>query len=356
MNERSIPMNRTILLPLACHRFPLPWFCRLFSFALLLALSIPASRTAPAAEAAFSADGDSVYLVPTREPAGMIEAVRLIGKVRETLRLPDQVSGDVVAVDRGPDGSILLATETALYRWTEAENSARELCSAPEQAAFRDVAYDPAADRILLNVRLHDPEEGYSGKLVVLLPGETELEEPWIRRVSDVFGMTFDSGGFLFFGERGDLWHGCFVPWDRPAGSLVGYRCAPVALLETDIGTSSSIGVEAVAVTKQSVVLHVERMGGAGWGEIVRIEKPPVLETSDDGVELPLGFEEHLRINRRSLESAEILASNGNDSFLCASPDETTVFFRGSREGTEAEFHLVRDGKPPQPLKLTGED
>jgi hypothetical protein len=156
------------------------------------------------------------------------------------------------------------------------------------------------------------------------------------------------------FGSEGDLWHG-LVEWDKdaepghPRGILSGYRLAPLATRETAEGTPSQVGVQRIAASRGQLYVEVSRMGGSGWGYLVRLQLPPAKEKGE--LNLLEQLPERLNLYNRVLNSVVMVdPDQGSGSFLCTSPNGEVVHFTGTRSesGDRSHYLITKDGKKVQ--------
>ena len=162
-----------------------------------------------------------------------------------------------------------------------------------------------------------------------------------MRRITGMSGPVFDRDGDLFFGMEGDMWQGKLVrddDGDYHGLNLEGHRCAPLATLETQNTSPDEMGVHRIAPATGWVYAHIYRMGGSGWGTIVRLK---VEKSSNSGEDLA----ERLKVYGDAIRSVEILADNNHSSFLCASHDGSHVFYT---EGGDLDTATLAEnnGKP----------
>jgi hypothetical protein len=169
--------------------------------------------------------------------------------------------------------------------------------------------------------------------------------------------MAFSSDGELFFGGDGDLWQGSIALDQAQDGSseihpeLDAVRSAPLATLETANGTPTQMGVSTIAIAKEMLYVHLSRLGGTGWGIIVRLRKPEKEGEVRANPNLPLDQEvendlaQRLKLYGRETASVEILGRNGSLSYLCASPDGNRVFFTTNTALTPPDREQVREKK-----------
>jgi hypothetical protein len=186
-----------------------------------------------------------------------------------------------------------------------------------------------------------------------LAAGAEEPKPVWSRRVGFLSGIAFAPDGQLFFGYRGDLWIGSITPQEDNEEApwlLDAVRCAPLATFETTNATPTQVGVFSVAVAKQMVYVHLHRMFGTGEGNVVRLPRPDV---SSDEAEAGVG--KRMRLYSKETGAVEVLADNGTESYLCASPDGRRVFFTNGvfgKDHEETRAYLVEKNGKPRELKL----
>ncbi len=252
-------------------------------------------------------------------------------------------------------GKILCTTDHALWAFDPIKNSCVKVCDAPENLIFTDVAANPKTGDILLLTEIrkgHEKEAGAAGAKVIgptsikqaiecpslILRHDTKKLVPLLnRRAQDWSSPVFTNDGNLYFVNNYDVWTGKIEPqsfFPEFGFDLAAHRLAPVALLETDGGTSNSIGAASLAVSKKKLYVSLSRLGGSGDGAIFRLNLIPY---QDHG----LSYSQRLAISRSALNSTEVIYKDEN-RYLCASPDGALVFFESG-----GKYWLVRnDGKP----------
>lgn len=310
--------------------------------ALFLAAGLFAFAETPvlAADAVFSGDGQHVYLIEFDKPT--LAAIDLADQSASKLDLGAFTGHQpILAVSFSAAGKLLFVTAHNAWAYSFEKMACVKLCSAGADAEFDDLAYDPKSGAILFSLR--------KGGSLYLKRDAAKPLPVFMRRVNSFEGIAFSPDGELFFGARGDLWMGR-VEIDEedpqnPRAVLSGTRCAPLATLETYIGTPSQIGVQKVAVAGEKLYAHLHRMGGSGWGNIVRLNKPA--SGGEDGLA------ERLQLYAKEASSVEILAENGSASYLCASPDGKRVFFTTGVLGhDDVTSYLVEENATPRALSV----
>ena len=303
-----------------------------------------------AGEAVFSADGAKVYFLSAEDKPGVEELDIASGKVVQRF-LEKELGGEaVVSLGRDGNGAILLVTPHALHAWSPENGRLKKLASASAGTKFDDVAHDLKHHWTLLTFLRDKPgeNEGVFG-LALLRDGESKTSEVFCRRVRFLEGPVFDRDGNLYFGTSGDLWHGEII-WDKemePArGILNAYRFCPIATLETTGATPAQCGARTVAWAGGHIYAHVKRLGGSGWGDIVRLKTPARKLDGDGELDLAMELGKRAKVYTESLSSVESLMENGGWSHLCGSADGRLVHF--TTAGEQGRVHwLVRDGGKP---------
>ena len=174
-------------------------------------------------------------------------------------------------------------------------------------------------------------------------------------------GLDFDSDGACYFGGDGDLWYG-YIHSQSEDANLAAYRFAPLADLSSCPGNSSAIGVDSITVAGPHVYLHLSRIGGTGWGEVVRIAKAQKrldLANQGPGSIYPIEFDlsERIAIYGRAMESFESLGVTPGWANLAASPDGRLVYFQAEKEkGKDLRHWLVRDHGDPEEITFEMDD
>jgi len=313
---------------------------RLLRLLIHSALLLCAAFRVTAADAAFSADGQRVYLVQWEKAA-----VRVLNVMEQTFSELDlgkfTNKQPVRAVSLATDGDMLFVTAHDAWAYKFETKSCVKLCNAGKGVEFFDLAHDPDSKATVLVSR-----KGAESGALYLKQDAAQPLPVFMRRVGSFDGLGFASDGTLFFGTRGDLWQGRVEPdQEMPRAVLEGIRCAPLATLETALGTPSQIGVQAVAVAGEKIYVHLRRLGGSGWGNIVRLNKPAA--AGEDSLEA------RLKLYAAELSSVEVLAENGSASYLCASRDGKRVFFTsGTLESSELKYFLVEENGQPRELSV----
>ena len=309
----------------------------------VIAVFVFAAAKVFAADATFSIDGKRVYACNYDEPK--LAVIDLEKQSVADLDLSEFVGKlEIKAVSLSASGNLLFVTERDVRAYSFEKKKCVKLCSAPEGVKFEDLAYNPKDGGILIST-----SRGNEYGSLYLEKNTSKPLSVVMRRVGYFSGMAFTADGELFFGTRGDLWQ-AHVEIDKEnlqfqQCDLVGWRCAPLATLETQNTTPAQTGVERVAVAGDKLYVHLHRMGGSGWGNIVRLQK---FDHKDED-----GLKKLFELYAKELLSVETLAENGTASYLCSSPDGKRVFFTTGvlgHDGTQA--YLIEDNGKPQELNL----
>jgi hypothetical protein len=297
--------------------------------------------TAPSygAPAAFSDDGNHVYLLGSKLPKGTALDVDLTDFTAKKHNLG--VSTDVRGIANAPR-ALLFVTEKSLYRLPLPAGEVGKICDAPAGVLFDDVACNRAQHGILLLCRTKDGRDWPSFYLK-----EQEKTPSLIvtRRVRALVGAVFDREGHLFFAANGDLWEGSVeLPSEldeRP--SVDAIRFAPVALLETANTSPNSTGARELAVAGRTIYAHMTRMGGSGWGEMISVRWPGEPKSEEGKApSVESGVKPNVETFKSALATFRVYGPNQGASYLCGSPDGRKVFFATRNEDVDPNTKGVR--------------
>jgi len=324
-------------------------------FLVLPFAALPISK---AGEATFSRLGKTIYQLGKETP---LKRLDLDAGVMTDITVPGLADGDGVrSLAISNAGFILCLSKTAVYAWDDVKGSdAVVVCRAPENVEFRNIAHNPANSTIALTARVEPAEAGSRSEwaLFAKFEDEDEVARVRCRRVVAISDMAFGRDGTLHLSTEGDLWIGRIVREADASPYLQAFRHTPIATRETNMTTGSQMGADLMAISKDAVYSHVRRMGGSGWGHLVRVRKPPSPESEDGEFTTPFKLPDRLALYREQLAAVEILGENGTRSYLCASQDGRQVYFRASREtptGKKSHSHwLIRDGGEPEALEVS---
>ena len=313
-------------------------------------ISVVTIERSSGAAAAFSDDGDHVYLLGKKLPKGTVLDIDLTNLTTKTLSLG--VTTEVLGVANAPR-ALLFVTEKSLYRRPLPDGEVAKICDAPAGSYFEDVACNRAKHGILLLCHTKDFRDWPA---YYLREQESKPTALALRRVKALVGAIFDRDGHLFFGSGGDLWEGDITTpseSEQEWPAVEADRFAPVAILETANTTPNSTGARKLAVAGRTVYAQMTRMGGSGWGEMISVRWPGEPKT-DQGKEPRTESPIKLNIEtfKSALGAARFYGSNQGASYLCNSPDGRKVFFatRYEDEAHKLRFYLGDDTGEVHPL------
>jgi len=317
-------------------------------------ISVATIERSSGAAAAFSDDGNHVYLLGSNLPKGTVLDVDLINFTTKKLNL--SVSTEVHGIASAPR-ALLFVTDKSLYRLPLPSGEVGKICDAPTGVTFEDVACNRAQHGILLLCHGNGNGKNYREwwPAYYLREQERKPTSLVLRRVNALVGAVFDRDGHLFFASGGDIWEGDISkptePEEPPA--VEADRFAPLAILETANTTPNSTGARKLAVAGRTVYAQMTRMGGSGWGEMISVRWPG--EPKTDGGKAPR-TESPIKLNietfKSALGAARFYGSNPGASYLCNSPDGRKVFFatRYEDEAQKLRFYLGDDTGEVHPV------
>lgn len=307
--------------------------------------------TLPAAEAAFSEDGKTVYACAN--DGGKLWQVVLADGKTTVLDLSPQLQGDgITAISVATDGRLWLATPKKLFLWKPSENSVTKVLDL-EHGEFTDINANPATGDLLVQTFGGEEETDDGLHLKVLPKGQTDLAEA--AESPAMLSFVFVAEGRLFFSHAGDLWAG-LANVEGEAISLSVWRAAPLALPQYDAGNEgSSFTLMDVAPAGKSLVLS---FANEVESFLVQMPKPAVHLGPEGPLEkLPVGVAANWKQAASALQSLKVIATGDAVSTLfnlCSSADESKVFFLAhSEEDGKKTFRLldVKTGK----IRVLGE-
>ncbi len=327
----------------------------------VLALTLPSLAGLRAADAAFSFDGKLIYC-PEYGEKPVLEVLDIdAGKLSTVVPVLSEGSQEIQAVSTAAGKQIWLLTKDRLWLWDGSTNTAKLSGTAAAGSTFDDVACDVRTGSVLITTNNKaDDLAVWPHGLLWKKEAAGPMLSVFVRRVARVEYPAFLGDGTFLFGCEGDLWHGQVEDdtdgENKPRGVLNAYRYAPLATRETYVGTPMQTGVANIAVSKGKAYVHVRRMGGSGWGDIVRLNRPPVVAK---GTQFKFFFnlKEHAQIYQKALASLEILAGGEGQSFMCGSADLNQVHFTGAMLVENGQpkgrrpHYVVENDKDVEPLK-----
>ena len=312
------------------------------AFAVLAAFGFAVPITVKAGLGTFSQDGTLFYLVGQESRTGPLQLfkINLKSNVVGPISAPAEAD-EIVAVGLDGKGQLIATTPAAIWIQPASGEKWEVLTKAPTGAEFTEACVEPTANRIILAAKPNGeplPEDRSVPAIFVFDLQKRQLMEVFCRRVDFVQGLTVASRGQLFFGHRCDLWHGVLVPDVGPSGDryfLAAYRCAPLAVPETNLGNESGLCVYQVAAGDDFLVVEVSRWGGSGFGSLVRLPRPPDLSTTTYEVETHNKLLDRYRIYRSAFERIEEIDGADKCHSIAATPDGKSVWVVSRHSITE---------------------
>ena len=330
---------------------------------LILAFAIlsNASMALYGADSIISKDNKHVYLVQYEQepprPSGECSLIDINLKQNNCsgIDLRETFGERVRNIALSNSDFILCATKSAVWSYDPAKSKCVKVLDAPKDTELVELGYDSSQEIVLAACR------GAQGQELFCLPKNGDQWIPvYNRRSPQVDFPVFSEDGALYFASHGDLWAGFLEKQTDPTlpalsahpevrgnsdgwpksitlAALDAYRFAPVAFLETANTTSNSTGLKHLAVSKHFVYGDYSRMGGSGWGSLIRCKRAAPLKTEHEAREIP-GGREAIAV----LESVETV-NEKECLYLCASRDGSLVFYMC--HGCKS-FLIKNDGRP----------
>ena len=342
------------------------------SFFVFVVLTAPMA-TIWGANAVFSKDNTHVYLVQwAQQPPRASGECSLIdidlGKQAcAAVDLRDTLGAPLCGIACSDEGSLLCATKSTLSRFDPATRGCSKLIAAPNGLELTDIAYDPSQRLLFAMCR------GTNGQELFCLPKNANHWIPvYNRRAAPVGFPVIGNDGRLYFSSRGDLWMGFLKVQTEPTlpalnaysissktpdgwpksidvAELAAYRYAPVAFLETQNCTSDSTGLHELALSKNFVYGDYSRLGGSGWGSLIRCKREARSDSGKAEREIPGGTGADGKQFVPVLQSVEQVADEPCER-LCASRDGTRVFYQLKGE----RVFLIKEDEKPQGVVIAG--
>ena len=172
-------------------------------------ISVGTIERGSGAAAAFSDDGNHVYLLGSNLPKGTVLDVDLINFTTKKLNLG--VSTEMHGIANAPR-ALLFVTDKSLYRLPLPSGEVSKICDAPTGVTFEDVACNRAQHGILLLCHGNGKNYREWWPAYYLRDQERKPTSLVLRRVNALVGAVFDRDGHLFFASGGDIWEGDAFP------------------------------------------------------------------------------------------------------------------------------------------------
>jgi hypothetical protein len=269
-----------------------------------------------AGDAVFSNDGQRVYAIGQADKKQVLREINLTEQTSRTIslsQLPPQQP--LLSITRSGGDKLFCVTEKNIWTFDPANNRLTKVCGAPKGGRYWRIAYDPQSHTVVVT------GSGEKGRLFLYKSG---LISVYVRRYDSISSPVFAADGTFFYSQIGDLWSGK-IESNEGTYSLTADRYLPLAYLETANTTPAGMGVSDIAPVKDAIYVQLFRMGGSGWGAMFRVPRPPVKEQKASGMGQIAEFE--LTRYKELLEGLKPLAENDRPACLCASPDETRVYY-----------------------------
>lgn len=300
-----------------------------------ICVQLACCEAALAGNAAFSADGKVVYTINWDSP-GTLNRVEMNSQKAVTIKVKLGKDDVVDGIARAKDGAFYLVTKNTLWRWQAGEDNATLLEPSPTHP-LNDVACNPQTDEILLT----------SGSdLYYKRNSRTAMIQVNIRYQpgNEICSPVYLQDGSFLFGADGDLWHGIIDYYiedpetkDRlEHADLTAYRYAPLATRETYNGSPVETGVGNIAVSNEKVYVDFRRMGGSGWGSILRLNLP----VQKKGIWTSNNTAKDTVQTLSSVE--ELFITGGNYIFIFGAPDGKQVYYY-EKSDNPCDYSLLSD-------------
>ena len=322
-----------------------------------------------AADATFSKDSTHLYLLQWKQqpPRASGECslidVDLEKKTAAAINFSNQTKEHLSDITLSNDGNILCATKTAVWLFDPIKRACEKVIDAPKDVEISAIAYDSSQSVLFSKCY------GVKFQELFCLPdGAHDWIPVYNRRPPSVDSPVFADDGSLYFTSTGDLWSGHLkkqteptlpalnrysIQFDRnhwpksiPVAELEASRFAPVASLETQNTTSDSTGLLEVAVSKRFIYGDYARMGGSGWGAVIRLARSVPSQKEGDKKPHPPG--DNGKVSIPVLQSIETV-SEEPCHHLCASKDGSLIFYI-----QHGDTFLIKDEGKPEKLTIDG--
>ncbi len=300
-----------------------------------------------AGDAAFSSDGKKIYSITNiaLNPAGKTYADQKVGPAAQEIDLEAKTirlmpTAELRGIACTADNKLFCTTAKSLYSFDPSSGALKKIRDAESGTQFWRIAYNPKLDWIFVTT---DDEK----QPLFMFKDPAEWTPVRMRRHSYPSCLVFAKNGELFFAAYGDLWHGEIEREEEGTYSLIAYRYAPLATLETQNTTPAEIGVEEIGVSRDAVYVELARMGGSGDGWFAQLARPKLKRDADGNFDIAYDPKERLPVYQRALQSLKILGEDFRAGQICVSPDERQIYYV-----LHGKHWLVRNDKTEE-LHLT---
>jgi hypothetical protein len=307
----------------------------LLIWAAVALLCHPFAGHCTAGDAVFSNDGQRIYAIGNFENPRTLREVNLSDQTSRTIPLSQLPAQDNVrGITRSDGNKFFCITEKSLWTFDPRTNRLTKVCDAPKGGRFWHIAYDPKTHTLFVTA------SGEGSPLFMLKNGR-ELVSIYVRRHPHITSPVFTSDGEFFYAETGDLWSG-EIESEEGRFSLSADRYAPLAYLETANTTPNGTGVSDIAVTRDAIYVQLFRMGGSGWGVLLQLPRPPKKNGNETVSSMAEVAVKELGRYKETLQGLKSLGEINRPAYLCASPDESRVYYIDEAEHKE---YLITNGQ-----------
>ncbi|MGC4015683.1 MAG: hypothetical protein QM755_14345 [Luteolibacter sp.] len=239
------------------------------------------THSAIATEAAFSADGKTLYAI-SRTGDGLL-AFEPGSVTPKPIPLPKAFGGEASQLLADPQG-LLVAAAGKLWQWNPTDPKTAPKLVAPLPASFqvfglgRAEGEGVAGNLLISGWYSLDPQKpkpknvDENASLFALKPGGKAFKPVFVRRLEHVTACPTFSNGRMVFGGDHDLWEGGLdgeeEDMDFRAGTLWGHRTAPLGMFNTDGANGGGMGVRQVVIAGDTVWAA---LGGRHMGALVSV-------------------------------------------------------------------------------------
>jgi len=248
----------------------------------ILALGLATlTHSATATEAAFSADGKTLYAI-SRTEDGLL-AFQTGNVTPKQIPLPKAFGGEASQLLTDPQG-LLVTAAGKLWQWNPTDAKTAPKLVAPLPPSFQVFGLSRAegegvAGTILISGWYSfDPEKpkpkvaDEHDSLFGLKPGGKAFKPVFVRRLEHITACPAFANGRMVFGGDHDLWEGGLEGEEEGmefrAGTLWGHRSAPLGMFNTDGANGGGMGVRQVVIAGDTVWAA---LGGRHMGALVSV-------------------------------------------------------------------------------------
>ncbi len=310
---------------------------KIFLYPILIA--VLAAQSLNAANSTFSKDSTHVYLVNDASKPALID-INLSKHTCRSLDLGKWFSEGIKGITPSDSSTIYCATEKAVWAYKPEENTCTKFCDSPG-GELLDVAFNPKTKQVI-GLCYVDKEP-----VLHVLPNDDATHDCITNRYSGyarVASLQFAADGTVFFHSFGDLWQA-----NIGTSGLAGYRFAPIADLITENTSPASTGIRSIAIGRTHIYACDARMGGSGWGSVIRIKRPAPIPNPDGEYE-PGSTSKAVIQELQSVETVlDQVAWN-----LCSSQDDGLIFITTGTGLKKSQVYLVKDEQKPKAVKIDG--